>query len=150
MNYYIAYGSNLNMAQMAQRCPHAVPVGKGHLVDYKLEFRYHATIVPCKGESVPVVVWAVSDTDMYNLDRYEGFPRYYRRAIVKVGMFSLTTNLATTKDEPAEVEGIVYIMNGGRLSEPCEQYFDIILEGYRRFGLSKKKLDTALYESMEV
>ncbi len=36
---YIAYGSNMNMQQMAMRCPKATPLGKYILEDYKLEFR---------------------------------------------------------------------------------------------------------------
>lgn len=34
--YYLAYGSNLSMAQMAQRCPDAVYVGTAELKDYRL------------------------------------------------------------------------------------------------------------------
>ena len=36
---YIAYGSNLNLEQMAFRCPTAKVVGKSELKDYELLFR---------------------------------------------------------------------------------------------------------------
>ena len=36
---YIAYGSNLNLPQMAFRCPTAEVVGKSELKDYGLLFR---------------------------------------------------------------------------------------------------------------
>lgn len=36
---YIAYGSNLNLPQMALRCPTAEVVGKSELKDYELLFR---------------------------------------------------------------------------------------------------------------
>lgn len=36
---YIAYGSNLNLPQMAQRCPAAKVLGKSELKDYELLFR---------------------------------------------------------------------------------------------------------------
>ena len=36
---YIAYGSNLNRAQMALRCPDAKVVGTGEIKDYELLFR---------------------------------------------------------------------------------------------------------------
>ena len=36
---YIAYGSNLNLPQMAFRCPTAEVVGKSELKDYELLFR---------------------------------------------------------------------------------------------------------------
>ena len=37
--YYLAYGSNLSVAQMAQRCPDAVYVGTAVLTDYRLLFK---------------------------------------------------------------------------------------------------------------
>ena len=36
---YIAYGSNLNLKQMAMRCPTAKVVGRAMLKDYQLTFR---------------------------------------------------------------------------------------------------------------
>ena len=35
MTLYLAYGSNLNLTQMAERCPGAKAVGKGELPDRK-------------------------------------------------------------------------------------------------------------------
>ena len=51
---YIAYGSNLNRAQMALRCPDAKVVGTGEIKDYELLFRGNrngavATVEPKKG-----------------------------------------------------------------------------------------------------
>ena len=64
---YIAYGSNLNRAQMALRCPDAKVVGTGEIKDYELLFRGNrngavATVEPKKGESVPVLIWEMSLT----------------------------------------------------------------------------------------
>ena len=36
---YIAYGSNINLEQMAYRCPHSKVVGTSEIKDYELEFR---------------------------------------------------------------------------------------------------------------
>ena len=36
---YVAYGSNLNMAQMRDRCPTAGFVGTGVIQDYELQFK---------------------------------------------------------------------------------------------------------------
>ena len=70
---YIAYGSNLNRAQMALRCPDAKVVGTGEIKDYELLFRGNrngavATVEPKKGESVPVLIWEISPRDEFNLD----------------------------------------------------------------------------------
>lgn len=83
---YIAYGSNLNLGQMADRCPTAKVVGASELMDYRLLFRgAHAgavaTVEPYKGGSVPVLVWEIAPADEAALDRYEGWPFLYRVGI---------------------------------------------------------------------
>ena len=74
--YYIAYGSNLSVEQMAQRCPDARIVGQAVLEDWELAFHGCATILPNKGKNTPVLVWEISAGDEKNLDIYEGFPHY--------------------------------------------------------------------------
>ena len=54
---YIAYGSNINLEQMAYRCPNSKVVGKEMLKGYELEFRGVATIVPKENAEVPVLIW---------------------------------------------------------------------------------------------
>ena len=51
---YIAYGSNLNLEQMARRCPTAKVIGAGEIRDHELLFRGYpksavATVEPKKG-----------------------------------------------------------------------------------------------------
>ena len=41
---YAAYGSNINLEQMAYRCPNSTVAGAAMLKGYELQFRYHATI----------------------------------------------------------------------------------------------------------
>ena len=86
---YIAYGSNLNREQMAQRCPDAKVIGSGMLKDYELLFRGYtdaavATVEPKEGENVPVLIWEISPRDEVNLDRYEGYPRLYGKQMLEV------------------------------------------------------------------
>lgn len=78
---YIAYGSNMNLRQMAHRCTTAKVIGTSELTDYQLLFRgaRHgavATVEPCEGYSVPVVVWEITTNDEVALDRYEGWRVY--------------------------------------------------------------------------
>ena len=80
--YYLAYGSNLDMERMGHRCPYAVPVGVTEIYGYRLLFKKsktgcYATIEQDANESVPAVVWMLSEFDELLLDRYEGCPRYY-------------------------------------------------------------------------
>ena len=65
---YIAYGSNLNLEQMAFRCPTAKVVGKSELKDYELLFRGGrrgavATVEPKAGSTVPILVWEIQKKD---------------------------------------------------------------------------------------
>ena len=66
--YYLAYGSNLSVAQMVQRCPDAVYIGTAVLTDYQLLFKgsqsgNYLTVEPKKGYTVPLLVWKISDRD---------------------------------------------------------------------------------------
>ena len=75
--YYLAYGSNLDMERMEHRCPYAVPVGVTEIYGYRLLFKKsktgcYATIEQDANESVPAVVWLLSEFDELLLDRYEG------------------------------------------------------------------------------
>ena len=72
---YIAYGSNINLEQMAYRCPHSKVVGTSEIEGYELEFRGVATIVPKENASVPVLIWELNDRDLPILNRYEGATR---------------------------------------------------------------------------
>lgn len=135
---YIAYGSNINLKQMAYRCPHSKVVGTSEIKDYELEFRGVATIVPNKGSTVPVLIWELDERDLPALNRYEGYPRLYRQE-------EMTFEL-----NGEEVKGMAYLMNYGELSPPSQQYYNTILQGYRENGLDEKYLQTALENSLQL
>ena len=142
--YYIAYGSNLSVEQMAWRCPDAKVVGKAMLKDWKLVFRVHATIEPCPGREVPVLVWEISEQDEASLDRYEGFPRYYTKQEMEVDMTALGGK------RPRKVKAMVYIMAPGReVQLPMKGYYDTIAGGYIHFGFDLHIPLTALREAKE-
>lgn len=132
---YVAYGSNLNLAQMARRCPTAKVVGIGVLKDYQLTFRRVATIEKKKGAETPVGVWEITKTDEQALDIYEGYPHLYRKETVSVELKDRT------------VEAMVYIMNSGEPELPMEFYYHTILEGYDDVGINPKYLDLAIKDT---
>ena len=140
---YIAYGSNLNLEQMAYRCPTAKAVGVSDLKDYRLLFRgAHAgavaTIEPFKGGSVPVLVWEVTPADEASLDRYEGWPFLYRKEEVKI------------KLNGRNIKTFIYIMNDGRpLGQPSSYYYTTIMEGYKDAGFDLDILRQATKDSVE-
>ena len=148
--YYLAYGSNLSVYQMAQRCPDAIYIGTAEIPDYRLLFKgsqtgSYLTIEKKKGRMVPVLVWEISPLDEKYLDRYEGCPAFYYKKEMRV---SVTPFIP--KAEPVELDAIVYIMHEERqLGCPSEHYYEVCAEGYRRFGFAEGILKKALKESVE-
>lgn len=142
---YIAYGSNLSVEQMKYRCPDAKVIGMAAIKDWKLVFRVHATIEPAEGRVVPVLIWEIGDRDERNLDRYEGAPSYYRKEDMTVTMTGLDGK------NPQEVTAMVYLMNDGHpVRTPMKSYYDVLEEGYTRFGFNTYLLERAFEEAMEV
>ncbi len=134
---YLAYGSNLNLQQMAYRCPDAEVLGGTTLDGYRLLFRGYnssavATVEKHAGGSVPVLLWRISPRDEATLDQYEGWPRLYRKETVTVHLGG------------KPMEAMVYIMNAGRpLGGPGLFYYDTIMDGYLDAGFDPTVLEKA-------
>jgi gamma-glutamylcyclotransferase (GGCT)/AIG2-like uncharacterized protein YtfP len=132
---YIAYGSNLNLEQMAFRCPMAKPVGSGMLKGWRLTFRRVATLEPDETAETPIGVWEIEPKDEAALDRYEGYPYYYRKEYLEVEI------------RGEKMTAMVYLMNGGRPQMPDVGYYRCIAEGYDEIGLDISYLDGALKDT---
>lgn len=141
---YIAYGSNLNLPQMAFRCPTAKVVGASEIKGYELLFRGGrkgavATVESLEGSSVPVLLWKIKPGDEQALDRYEGYPHFYRKEMMEVELSGKT------------VPGMVYVMNGGHeLGAPSDFYLNTIMEGYKTAGFDTDFLDQAVEKSIRL
>ena len=124
---YIAYGSNLNLEQMARRCPTAKVIGAGEIRDHELLFRGYpksavATVEPKKGASVPVLIWEIGPEDERNLDIYEGYPRLYGKVNLEVQMENSSESI------------MAYTMNEGReIGTPSVQYLEAGFDVNRLF-----------------
>lgn len=135
---YVAYGSNLNLAQMACRCPTAKIYGTGLLNNWELIFRgsrtgFYATIRKKMGEFIPVVVWKIQDEDEHSLDIYEGYPTFYFKKNVMV-------NLSQGKRK-----AMVYIMDSSSIpGTPSDEYVTTIRQGYEDNELNMEYLEKAL------
>lgn len=138
--YYIAYGSNLNKKQMLYRCPTANAVGNGYVKDYELIFRVYATNEKAIGKRVPIALWEIDDECEARLDRYEGYPRLYRKEIIKVVIDGKT------------YDAMVYIMNEETrdYQTPSIEYYNVVLHGYRDMGLQCKYLDEGIDRTEQV
>lgn len=143
LKLYGAYGSNMNLEQMSNRCPKAKSVGTGILEDYKLTFRGKykgvANIEPCKGRKVPIVLWQITEDCERALDLYEGYHNLYIKEKVEVKV----------KDKVKTA--MVYIMAKeytNMVAAPMEYYFNVIARGYSDNGVDLKPLQTAYSECL--
>ena len=131
---YSAYGSNLNLGEMQHRCPNAKPVGKVAFFGHELTLRGVADIAKRDPTArIEGGLWEITPECEIALDKYEGFPRLYRK-IYLAGVMT-------------------YQMNGGEISPPPTTYFNTILEGFYDFGLDTNYLYDAAgwshYNQME-
>lgn len=146
--YYIAYGSNLNVAQMRYRCPDAKIAGITELHGYELLYKgsktgAYLTIEQKKDGIVPVAIWEVSAADEKRLDIYEGFPDFYYKK-------QLTINLQDNKGKKSKAKAFVYIMHEERkLGKPTWNYIECCKDGYDFFGFDKNYLDEAFDRSVK-
>ena len=112
---YFAYGSNINLEQMAQRCPDAEVVGPVVLEDYELLFRGNragcgvATIEPLPGSQVHGLLWKLTPECERSLDFYEGYPRLYGKDDVTV-----------RASDGQELSVMAYIMTGEMWRDPAK------------------------------
>lgn len=140
--YYLAYGSNLNLAQMKRRCPESERVGTAEIFGYRLLFkgqvRHYLTIEEEKGKSVPVGVFAVNEEDESRLDEYEAFPDLYYKKDFKVKL----------NETGQEIDAFAYIMwERFPLGEPTDVYIETVRQGYKDFGFDFALIEEALSDS---
>lgn len=138
---YVAYGSNMSLEQMRYRCPGAQLIGTGLLNGYQLEFNRHATIVETSSAAAaaPVAVWEITADHEYMLDRYEGYPHYYRK-------ITCTVDMKTGE----RIQGMTYQMCEFEFFPPEISYFEGIRDAYEALGLRleiKRMLRPALMRS---
>ena len=121
---YFAYGSNMNLNQMAFRCPDAEVVESVRLEGYRLAFRTNgggngvATILPEEGSYVDGVLWRISER-AEQVTNQDGV----RREIMAYTMNS------PYKDKPAM---------------PSVSYLEGILNGCRQNGIDTQTVIEAV------
>ena len=148
--YYLAYGSNLNVNQMAHRCPNARAVGTGAIPGYELLFKgsktgAYLTIEKAADSFVPVAVWAVTPEDEAALDRYEGCPNFYYKKEIAITMRE------TVGGKLRAVKAFAYIMHEDREPAlPRGEYVNICARGYQAFHFNPEALRRAIARTKEL
>ena len=148
--YYAAYGSNLNIQQMKQRCPSARTIGTSTIPDYELLFKgnhrgAYLTIEARLDAEVPVGIWEVDPEAEMALDQYEDYPTLYykKEMILPVHEFAS----GGIKDRPV----FVYIMDESHpLAMPSREYIEICLVGYEDFNFDGSYIYIAINQYKSV
>ncbi|HEY3952485.1 MAG TPA: gamma-glutamylcyclotransferase [Streptosporangiaceae bacterium] len=131
MALYAAYGSNMDSAQMSERCPHSPQHGSGWIEGWRLTFGGEelgwegalATVVEDDAERVFVVLYDVADVDEAELDRWDGLTLgYYRKLRVRV----------QTLD--GDVAAWLYVLNGYEGGLPSARYLGILADAAEQAG----------------
>ena len=122
---YLAYGSNLNHQQMAERCPNASYLGNTMLKDWRLVFKSVATIEKDLGKYVPVGFFQITDACEKALDIYEDYPQLYDKKELDVIL------------DGTQVTAMTYVMVAKYgIAPPSRKYFNVIREGYKNCDLN--------------
>lgn len=132
MRYAIAYGRNLDLKRMAEKCPHCVLAGKAMLKDWQISFKRYITLEKCIGATVPVGVWKIDDKAEAELDVIEGWPTLYRKEYVEFEF--------NGKKQSA----LVYLINDTHPKYPDKKYLERLLIGYKDFNFDRKYIDSAI------
>ncbi len=131
---YFAYGSNLEMAGMRERCPGATALGRATLAGYRLVFRLWADVEPCSGAEVPGGLWRLTADCVAALDHYED---------VEGGLYRSETAAVWPEGASAAVTARIYRMSALHRQAPEPGYLAALVRGYRDFGLDPAALQAA-------
>lgn len=121
---YFAYGSNMDEAQMAERCQGAILIDKVRLDKYRfiINSRGVASIIPDENSFVEGVVWSLREKHEQELDRYEGVRHnFYLKQEIPV------------KIKEIEVPALVYIAVDQTPGQPRPGYLEKILAAAEKF-----------------
>lgn len=131
---YFAYGSNMDVEQMRDRCPSAKFLNTAVLLDYKfaLDSEGCATVTPCEGKEVFGVIWNISAEDEKALDRYEG---------VSVGCYNKETLKVRPEGYFTKFPMLIYVSRRGKNNgERRNGYMEKIVEAAKKHGFDSSYL----------
>ena len=139
--YYFAFGSNMDVEQMAIRCPGAMVEGPAYLEDHELVFRGPSkkrgggvlSVDSQPGVVVEGILYRVDPHHLQALDRFEGAPEWYVRQRVEVRLRDGTRRPATLYRLPVEVQRM----------KPTEAYLAQVLRACHHQGFETARVEAA-------
>jgi gamma-glutamylcyclotransferase (GGCT)/AIG2-like uncharacterized protein YtfP len=133
MTLYFAYGSNMDLMQMSNRCELAATVGIARLASYRFIINSHgvATVVPDPASAVEGLLWRITDADERSLDHYEGVRQgVYRKAFVEL-----------ETPDGRKIKALIYIAVDRVPGVPRPGYLEKIISAAEACGLPGAYVD---------
>lgn len=130
---YFAYGSNMNLEQMAERCPGARLLGLARWPGWRflINSRGYATAREESGVEILGCLWEWTEAHGQTLDRYEGVAEgYYARMDCRVE--------AWPEGEPEDA--VAYLATDEVPGVPTARYHQVVVDGARGIGLPEEYL----------
>jgi gamma-glutamylcyclotransferase (GGCT)/AIG2-like uncharacterized protein YtfP len=130
---YFAYGSNMDAAAMAARCPRSRLMGRGRLAGFRtvLMPSGFVSVMPDRRMSVHGVLWDVAVGDVAALDRYED---------VVHGLYA-KKNLLILREPVGSARALVYVGARPDLGAASRGYFEGVLAAARAQALPGVYID---------
>jgi hypothetical protein len=136
-HHYFAYGSNMNLMQMKQRCTSAKVFGIARLPGYRVDFYGYSaiwdgaqeTVVPDKKSEVWGVLYDLKFFDFEQLDahvdaRFDGTGPYFHYPVDVIDMQKETIDAMIYKKDKC-----------GEEMSPSMEYLNFIIQGAKEQGL---------------
>jgi len=130
MIYYFAYGSNMSEEHMRGRLGREIVGEKGVLKGFELIFnkqadikpgRSYANIINKEGTEVQGAIHRISEEELKEIDKNEGYPEHYNRIILNI-----------KNEDGTEIPCVVYIANCFKTKpglKPEKEYLERLLAG---------------------
>ncbi|MDK2956446.1 MAG: hypothetical protein PWQ57_1942 [Desulfovibrionales bacterium] len=134
---YFAYGPNMNVKQMRERCTHPEVVGPARLPNHALAFYGYTwlwdsgmeTVVPAPGRDLWGVVYELGPTDADSLDAWQDI------RLNGTGSYFHSPATVLAPDGTA-IEAVLYKKDMlGEPKLPSREFLEYILRGAREHGL---------------
>lgn len=133
--YYFAYGSNMCLRQMEERCgkENFTLIGRAKLQGYRFVYDGYsksrngavANILKDERCNVEGVLYKINLKALDMLDRYEGYPRTYQRKEVLVH-----------RNNGKQYRAWVYYRTEQQPGRPSTEYRQVVIQGAHENGLS--------------
>lgn len=140
MALYAAYGSNMDPAQMLERCPHSPQRGTGWLEGWRLTFGGEdigwdgalTTVVEDAAQRVFVVLYDVPEIDEKELDSWDGVTLgFYRKLKVRV----------QTSAEDGDALAWLYVLDAYEGGLPSARHMSILVDAAIKAGAPTDYVD---------